>query len=170
MWFFVLCIDQSVGPYVNRLSVNRYTADTQRLQLIGRSMPGCYIALISPTEHRHSTDVSSTLVLHVVHTSVDCIKFWMFRDFSLSKCLLSMKFHRDAKISWKLFASFSRLSVPWLEFALAFVPKGAVFPQTNYSGLSFSFATWLCYLKTIRNRTLFCLNRNTCNFGGNGPL
>ena len=74
-----------------------------------RSMFGCYTADISSTEHRHTIDVSSTLVLHVVDSSLDCCQFWVFGGFSLSKCLYSEKSQRDATISWKLFASFSRL-------------------------------------------------------------
>ena len=67
-----------------------------------RSMFGCYTADISPTEHRHNTDVSSTLVLHVVDNT-ECLDAFHCRSvfFQWSQ--------RDAKISCKLFASFSRL-------------------------------------------------------------
>ena len=87
----------------------RPTLNGSSLSADSRSLFGRYIADISPTEHRHTTDVSSDLVLHVVDTSVDCCEIWMFRGFSLSKCFLSVKSQRDANISWKLFASFSRL-------------------------------------------------------------
>ena len=89
---------------------NRHlTAAGCSLSAHSRSIVFGYTPDISAMEHRHTTDVSMTLVLHVVHTSVNCWQFWMFRGFSLSKCLLSVKSQSDAKISWKLFASFSRL-------------------------------------------------------------
>ena len=76
------------------------TLNGSSLSVDNRSMFGCYTADISPTEHRHTTDVSSTLVLHVVDSSLDCCQFWMFWGFSLSKCCYSVKSQRDAKISF----------------------------------------------------------------------
>ena len=70
------------------------------------------LVVTSPKYHRrntkHTTEVSSTLVFYVVDTTDDCCQFWMFGGFSLLKCLLSVKSQREAKISWNLFASFSR--------------------------------------------------------------
>ena len=173
----IFCLSRGVhrhsGRYLNRVStkVSVYISTHYRLTNIlptlngctlsadSRSMFGCYTADMRSTEHQHN--------------SFDCCQFWMFRGFSLSKRLYSLKSQRDTKISWQLFASFSRLfPISALTRAryTAFVTKCAVIPQANYCGRSFSFVTWLHHLKTIKKPTLFCLNRNSCNFGGDGLL
>ena len=65
-------------------TLNGYSLSADSWSMFGRN-----IAVLSPTKHRHTTEVSSTLVLHVVDTSVDC-HFWMFKGLLLSKCHLEV--------------------------------------------------------------------------------
>ena len=65
-------------------TLNDYSLSADSWSMFGRN-----IAALSPTKHRHTPEVSSSLVLHVVDTSVDC-HFWMFRGFLLSKCHLEV--------------------------------------------------------------------------------
>ena len=66
-------------------TLNNYSLSADSWSMFGRN-----IAALSPRKHRHTTEVSSTLVLHEVDTSVDCCHFWMFKGILLSKCHLEV--------------------------------------------------------------------------------
>ena len=53
-------MDQGIGPYVNRLSVDRYIADTHRLQFMGRPIVDRCLVVTPLTYHRRSTDTPLT--------------------------------------------------------------------------------------------------------------